>query len=215
MSKHGPQRPSTPQSKETTAVDVHLGLDRLVFFSDAVFAIAITLLALDLRLPAGIGALSNAELQDQLLGNWRQYMAFGISFLAIGTFWFSHHRKFRYIKRYDRELLLLNLLFLMVIVFVPFPTRVISESGNRTATIFYALTMIAATLMLTAIWWHASHHNRLTDAQLDARERRAQWVVLLLTVGLFTLSIGLAFLDQNVARVSWLLVVPISRRWHK
>ena len=78
-----------------------------------------------------------------------------------------------------------------------------------------ALTMLAATLMLTAVWWHASHHHRLTDAQLDAQEQRGQRIVLLLTAGLFTLSIGLAFLDENVARVSWLLIVPISRRWHK
>jgi TMEM175 potassium channel family protein len=103
----------------------------------------------------------------------------------------------------------------MAIAFVPFPTRVISESGSRAATIFYALTMTAAALMLTAIWWHASHHNRLTDARLDARERKAQWIVLGLTVALFTLSIGLAFLDDNLARVSWILVVPIARRWHR
>ena len=60
-------------------------------------------------------------------------------------------RRFRFIKRYDRGLLLLNLLFLMVIAFVPFPTSVLSESGNRTATIFYALTMTLAGLMLTAV----------------------------------------------------------------
>ena len=213
MSKHVPHRPSTPENKETAAADGALGLERLVFFSDAVFAIAITLLALDLRLPADIGALSNAQLLDQLLGNWPQYMAFAISFLAIGTFWFSHHRKFQYIKRCDRGLMFLNLLFLMAIAFVPFPTRVASESGTRTATIFYALTMIAATLLLAAIWRHASHHDRLTGPELDARERKAQWTVLGLTVGLFALSIGLAFLEVSLARVSWFLVVPIARRW--
>jgi uncharacterized membrane protein len=123
----------------------------------------------------------------------------------------AHHRRFKFIKRYDRGLLMLNLLFLMVIAFVPFPTSVISESGNRTATIFYALTMTLAGLMLTAIWWYATRRNRLTDPHLDAQQRRRQLVALLLTVALFVLSIGLAFLNENLTRFSWLLVVPISR----
>ena len=215
MSKIASHRQSIPAVKEKAPADDERGLERLIFFSDAVFAIAITLLALDLRLPTGIGALSNSQLWDQLMGSWHKYLAFVISFLAIGTFWMAHHRKFRLIQRYDRGLLALNLLFLMVIAFVPFPTWVISESGNRTATIFYALTMVLAGLMLSDVWWYASRHTRLTDPQLDALQRRRQWVSLVLTVALFAVSIGLAFLNENVARFSWLLVVPISRFWGK
>jgi uncharacterized membrane protein len=203
--------------QHSTAVEVHtadqdkLVLERLIFFSDAVFAIAITLLALDIRLPAGGESPNNAQLLTQLLGLWPKYLAYLISFLAIGTLWIGHHRRFRFIRRSDRGLLALNLLFLMVVAFVPFPTSVISESGNRTATIFYALTMILGGLMLAALWWYASWHNRLTDPGLDARQARRQFVPMLLTVALFILSIGLAFLDENLARFSWLLVVPISR----
>jgi uncharacterized membrane protein len=81
----------------------------------------------------------------------------------------GHHRRFRFIKRYDRGLLTLNLLFLMVIAFVPFPTSVISESGNHTATIFYALTMALAGVMLTAIWWHAARNNRTEGDRAQER----------------------------------------------
>jgi TMEM175 potassium channel family protein len=217
VSKRTPYQPNSVERKENASDQDHLGLERLIFFSDAVFAIAITLLALDIRLPIGGEAPSNAQLLDQLLGAWHKYLAYIISFLAIGSFWMAHHRRFQFIKRYDRGLLMLNLLFLMVIAFVPFPTSVISESGNRTATIFYALTMTVAGLMLTAIWWYATRHSRLTDAHLDAQQRRRQLVALLLTVALFVLSIGLAFLDENLARFWWLLVLPISRygqrRW--
>lgn len=66
-------------------------------------------------------------------------------------------------------------------------------------------------LMLTAIWWYATWHNRLTDLHLDTQQRRRQFVALLLTVVLFALSIGFAFLSENLARLSWLLVMPISR----
>jgi uncharacterized membrane protein len=211
MNKKAHRQPHSAAGRERVTVQDELGLERLIFFSDAVFAIAITLLALDIRLPAGGEAPSNAQLLAQLLGLWPKYLAYLVSFLAIGTFWLGHHRRFRLIRRYDRGLLALNLLFLMVIAFVPFPTSVISESGNRTATIFYALTMTLGGLMLVALWWYASWHNRLTDPGLDARQARRHFVPMLLTVALFILSIGLAFLDENLARFSWLLVVPISR----
>jgi uncharacterized membrane protein len=215
MSPKGLRRPDASRRKRDASDQDQLGLERLIFFSDAVFAIAITLLALDIRLPAGGEAASNAQLLAQLLGLWPKYLAYLVSFLAIGTFWVGHHRRFRFIRRSDRGLLALNLLFLMVIAFVPFPTSVISESGNRTATIFYALTMILGGLMLAALWWYASWHNRLTDPDLDARQARRQFVPILLTVMLFILSIGLAFLNENLARFSWLLVVPISRFGHR
>jgi uncharacterized membrane protein len=211
MSKKAALRPKSAESRKYTSDQDQLGLERLIFFSDAVFAIAITLVALDIRLPASGESPSNAQLFKQLLGLWPKYLAYAISFLAIGTFWLGHHRRFRFIRRYDRGLSMLNLLFLMVIAFIPFPTSVISESGNRTATIFYALTMILGGLVLAALWWYASWHNRLTDPGLDARQVRRQFVPMLLTVALFVLSIGLAFLNENLARVSWLLVVPISR----
>ena len=130
-----------------------LGFERLVFFSDAVFAIAITILVLDIRLPAGEEALTDAELLAQLLGIWHKYLAYIISFLVIGSFWISHHRKFRYNRHYDSNLRFLNLLLLMAIAFIPFPSSVISEHGYRTATIFYALTIIVAGSMSVALWW--------------------------------------------------------------
>ena len=211
MSKKAHHRTSPVPGKHSHSGRDELGLERLIAFSDAVFAIAITLLALDIRLPAGAESFGNAEMLRQLLGLWPKYLAYLISFLAIGSFWLGHHRRFPFIRRYDGGLLTFNLLFLMVIAFVPFPTSVLSESGNRTATIFYALTMILGALMLAALWWHASRHNRLTDPGLDAGEVRRQFVPALLTIALFALSIGLAFLDENLARLSWLLVVPISR----
>lgn len=211
MSKNAARRSSKSDGRESGSLDDKLGLERLIFFSDAVFAIAITLLALDIRLPPGTELANNRALLDQLLGAWHKYLAFVISFLAIGTFWMAHHRRFRFIKRYDRGLLMLNLLFLMGITFVPFPTSVLSESGNRTATVFYGLTMMLAGLVLTVLWWYASRHNHLTDSELDASQRRRQFVGLILTVALFALSIGLAFLNEDAAKFLWLLVVPISR----
>jgi uncharacterized membrane protein len=184
--------------------------ERLTFFSDAVFAIAITLLALEIRLPAGADSATDRELTLALLGMWHKYLAFIISFLVIGTFWISHHRKFRFILRYDSNLLSINLLFLMTIAFMPFPSSVISENANRTATIFYALIMSLAGLLSTAIWVYAEHNNRLIDAQLDKATRRRLLYGPLLSTGVFVLSIGLAFLNPGLARLSWLLLLAVA-----
>ncbi len=186
------------------------GLERLAFFSDAVFAIAITLLALEIRLPTGEGPVTNAELVRNLLAIWPKYLGYIISFLVIGVFWIGHHRKFHFIQRYDGNLLLLNLLLLMAIAFIPFPTSVISKYGNRTATIFYALTMTLTGVLSAAIWWYASHRNRLIDSQLSIRQRRRETWGPLVVPGVFLLSIGLAFINDDLAKLSWVLVAVVS-----
>ena len=188
-----------------------IGLERLIFFSDAVFAIAITLLTLEIRLPASDSPLTNAELFQSILAIWPKYMAYIISFLVIGVIWIGHHRKFRMIQKYDGNLLLINLLLLMTIAFIPFPTSLISLYGNRTSTIFYASVMILASLLSVAIWWYASYKDRLIDPHLDQRQRRRETLGPLLTIGVFILSIGLAFIDPGLARISWVLIAVTPR----
>jgi len=186
------------------------GLDRITFFSDGVFAIAITLLALEIRLPVPTVNLNDDELATALVAIWPKYMSFLISFLVIGFFWISHHRKFHFILRYDKTLIFLNLLLLMVIAFIPFPTTVLSEYGNRTATIFYALVIILGGLISMVTWLYASHHNRLTDPQMDAKQRRNEILIPAVTMGIFLLSIGLAYIDANLARTSWILIAVVN-----
>ena len=204
------KKSSAGANEHDASAQDRLGLERLIFFSDAVFAIAATLLALEIRLPVDQEVMDHAQLLTALLSIWHEYLAYLISFLVIGLFWISHHRKFRFIKRYDHGLLVLNLWFLMTIAFIPFPTSVISEYGDRTGTIFYGLTMMLAGLALTAVWWHAAWHNRLLDPHVDARYRRRQFVGLFLTIAVFGLSIGIAFVDDDLAKFSWLLILPVS-----
>ncbi len=202
------------QAFEGKPVEAHqedLGLERLVFFSDAVFAIAITLLALEIRLPPLEGELTNEQLLQSLLALWPAYLGYLVSFLVIGGFWIGHHRRFRLILRYDANLILLNLLLLMVVAFIPFPTSIISEYGNQTATIFYALTVTVAGLLSAAIWLYSSHHNRLTDAHLDVQFRRRESRRTLVIPLIFLLSIGLAFINDDWAKFSWILIAIVFR----
>ncbi|MGB9753841.1 MAG: DUF1211 domain-containing protein [Roseiflexus castenholzii] len=184
-----------------------LGLERIVFFSDAVFAIAITLLALEIRLPEAAG-LNDAELWRALASIYPKYLSFMVSFLVIGNFWLVHHRQFGYIERYDTRLILLNLFVLMMIAFIPFPTVVISENGNCAATIFYALTMCATGLLLALLWLYASGARRLVAPNLPPAIVRRGMIRNLSVSAVFLLSVALAFLNPDLAKFSWLLIAP-------
>ncbi len=185
-------------------------LDRLMFFNDSVFAIAITLLALEIRLPATNQALTDAELGATLLAMVPKFMAYIISFLVIGSFWIAYHRKFQYIQRSDRSLLTLNLLILMVVDFIPFPSSMVSENGGLTATIFYALTVALIGVLFAILWAYASRRARLIDPALPNQLRRRELIIPLVTSSIFLLSIGIAYLDTGIARLTWFFMLPVS-----
>jgi uncharacterized membrane protein len=150
---------------------------RVEAFSDGVLAIAITLLILDLRVPVGVkdGGLAHALVSRELFA---QYAAYVVSFLVIGITWMNHHTLFRLIARADRRLLVLNLLLLLGLSFLPFPTRVLAEyiSGHgatnaHAAAFFYSLTMFYVGGMFAAVWWHASANGgRLLREPMGMRE---------------------------------------------
>jgi uncharacterized membrane protein len=195
-------------SQDSHSKENKMGLERIVFFSDAVYAIAITLLALEIRLPADISGMSNSDLFQNLLAIWPRYLGFTISFLSIGNFWLLHHRQFRAIERYDKGLMFINLLTLMAVAFIPFPTAVISENGNRTSTIFYALSAAAVGLFSALLWIYASYRRRLVADDLDQSVIRRGILQAMSAPVVFLCSTGLAFIDPDLAKFSWILIVP-------
>lgn len=140
-------------------------MGRIVYFSDAVFAIAITLLVLQIRVPAG---LSPTELTPALVEMWPKFLSYLISFTVIGSFWRAHHRIFRHIEAYDAHLIHLNLLFLMCVAFLPFSASLIGEYGSQPVAFeIYASNVAATGLLLGVAWWHATRDGRLTGGDLD------------------------------------------------
>lgn len=125
------------------------GFARMLFFSDAVFAIAITLLVLDVRLPAGSRVF-------ELRAAWPQIMGFAISFFVVGRFWLAHHSLFEGVRGYDRRLLVANLVFLAAVVFLPFPTTVVAQIEPTPASIgFYGLSLTAVGVLMMLLTWIA------------------------------------------------------------
>ena len=116
-------------------------IERTAYFSDAVIAIAITLLALNLEVPEIPSGSVAAKLPGRLLELRSQFLSFVISFLVIGNYWMAHHRTFNYIRGYDRRLLLLNFLFLMWVVLMLFSASLLGEYGDQQiSAVLYAPT---------------------------------------------------------------------------
>ncbi len=186
----------------------NLEYDRVLFFSDAVFAIAITLLVVDLRVPNLVpdAAQEIANSKDKIL-------SFTISFLVIGLFWMGHHRLFRYITALDRRVIFLNLLFLGTIAFLPYPTALLFAGNTRepAAPVFYASCVAGAGLLELAIWLYASRSKGLVPASVPLAVRRYELAQLLPTPVVFLLSIPVAFIAPGVAPFTWILLVPIGR----
>jgi uncharacterized membrane protein len=141
---------------------------RVEAFSDGVFAIAITLLIL----AVGIDKAPHGNLGTYLVNLWPAYLAYAVSFVTIGIMWVNHHLLFQHFARVDRPMLLLNILLLMLIAFVPFPTRVAAEFARsdvdrRNAALLYGLTMTTTAILFVALWMYGS--RRLLRADADPR----------------------------------------------
>ena len=142
-------------------------------FSDGVFAVAITVLVFGL-LPIGTKTL-DAKI---LLHAWPQYFAYVVSFLSIGIMWMNHHTIMAHVTRVDRPLLVLNLLLLMAVVAVPFPTALVAEhltgssKAAATATVTYGLVMIAISAGFAALWVYVATHPTAVGAALPPEALR-------------------------------------------
>jgi uncharacterized membrane protein len=186
-------------------------LDRIVNFSDAVVAIAITLLVLDIRVPDIPDELVAQELPAQLLALWPKYFGYVLSFVSIISFWNIHHTIFSTIRGYDRGLILLNSLFLMFVAVVPFPTSLLSEYGNHQLPVaIYAATLAVGRLLLTAIYWYATSGYRLVEPDQNPRVVRFFLIRGLTVPVIFLLTIGVSFLSVSAAIYSWLLLILVD-----
>jgi uncharacterized membrane protein len=176
---------------------------RLEAFSDAVIAIAITLLVLEIHIPDA----DQGSLFDALLDLWPSYTAFILSFVTIGIMWVSHHTMFERIALVDRRLLFLNLLLLMGIAFLPFPTallgRYIEQGGENAqfAAAAYGATMTLIGLFFLAMWHHLYRNPNLLVEGIGAERARTAMIRSWVGPTVYALSVGLAFISPEACFV--------------
>lgn len=201
--------------KHESKNDVHFELERIIFFSDAVFAIAITLLAIELKVPELEHATSE-QLLRAVLSDWSHLFAFALSFWIIALFWLTHHRYFRYIKRYDGGLIWRNFAILFFIALMPFTTLIMGEYGDVPAGVWlYAINMLCLGLASAWLWRYASYKHRLVDPELDDNFIRSMWwrglTTPLIAVIVFVLSIYIASAANTAWALIWVVQIFIRR----
>jgi uncharacterized membrane protein len=185
--------------------------DRIVNLSDGVFAIAITLLILDIRVPNIPENMVSSQLLGALLSLWPKYLGYILSFVGISAFWIIHHSIFRPIRSYDRILLYLNFLFLMVVAFVPFPTSLLGEYGDHQLPVaIYAATLAVGRLLLTAIHWYSTRNDRLLGEPQDPATVRFFLIRGLTIPVIFLLSIVISFFSVSVAIWTWFVMLAVD-----
>ena len=172
--------------------------DRLEAFSDGVFAVAITLLVLDLKVRSPAGGLAHA-----LLGEWPHYATYVVSFLTIGIIWTNHHRQFERIERADHTLRMLNLLLLLFVTLIPFPTSLLAShlqapSDEEVAAIAYACSLLAMGLAFFATYFWASRAGLFAD-WVDAGEVRYYRWRNIRGLGVYVAAIAFAFVSAPIS----------------
>jgi uncharacterized membrane protein len=172
---------------------------RLEAFSDGVFAIAITLLVLELKLPQA-DVLAAGGLWPALASRWPSYIGYALSFLVIGVMWANHHALFEYIRRADRSVLLANLMLLMGVSFLPFPTAVLADhladAATRTsATVFYGATLVFTSLSFNLLWYVGRRDARLLGREISQQGLRTITRRYAIAGVLYAVATGLAFVN--------------------
>ena len=181
------------------------GFDRLIMLSDGVFAIAITLLALEIKPPSSW----NGELWDLLQRSWRSLFGFGLSFFIVGYFWLSHQWLMARVLRVDAPFKLLTLLLLAFVVMTPFATELMALNGPAKTMLVYCLLVALAGAVQAALFGYAAFGGRLLDQSISRGHRLVTTLALCMVPILF-LACGFTIRPGATTSTIWPLLIVIA-----
>jgi len=184
---------------------------RIEAFSDGVFAIAITLLVLDIRVP--VSEFDN--LWRGIVHEWPAYLGYATSFLTIGGIWLAHHGIFRRLLYANDLVMRINLLLLMAVSFLPYPTRLVAETirnedAERAAVIFYGLSLLAISSLFGALWGGIARDRELLKPEVTDEEVNAILVAATPSIGFYVGVTALAIVAPRVAAFGYLVIAVLS-----
>jgi TMEM175 potassium channel family protein len=179
--------------------------NRLEAFSDGVFAVAITLLVLEIEVPGG------ENLWHELKEQWPSFAAFAVSFWVIGIIWVNHHGVIDHLKRADRGVLYLNLLVLMTVVFIPFSTELFavhlkSGADEKVAAIVYSSSFLAMGVSFGLLWTYVTSHRKALGVSLTDEEVRRTKRSFLIGNPIYALAFAMSFVSAAAVLVIVALV---------
>jgi len=195
--------------KETTRVEA---------FSDGVFAIAITLLILEIKVPKIDIHMTNSQLFASLLNLWPSYFAFLLSFAAVLIMWINHHGFFKYLKTINSKFLYANGFLLLMVTFIPFPTAVLAEHINSPAAnvsaAFYCGAMVLVSVAYNVLWFTTAYKRALVKDEIsDAliiKIRNAYWVGFFVYLSSFIVSFFYAIAGIVICISFWIFWISLD-----
>jgi uncharacterized membrane protein len=196
-------------------------LERIILFSDAVFAIAITLLVIEIKIPEIHEDVSDKVLIHSLGHLVPKFIGFLVSFMLIGLYWSIHHRMFGFVTSYDRRLLVLNLAFLFFIALMPFSTGFYSEYAGpelfrkqlKIPLTFYVLNFAAAGFINYFMWRHITNaKNKLAEPAIDPMVAKMAKARALIVPCMFLLMMVVAYTANVLIAVYIPMLIPIVLR---
>ena len=182
----------------------------LTNFCDAVMAIAITIIVLELKVPDVPTAEINSQLWISLYNDSSVLIGYFLAFFILASYWKSYHKYMKYVNKVDDRFVILNIFFIFFLAILPFPTAIICKYPAQTSpVILYAVAISCSSIMQFLMWDYASGKGRLT-VDMDPRFRHAMHTRPLLNVALFLISIPVAFISPLVSMVMWCLPFLIT-----
>jgi uncharacterized membrane protein len=197
---------------DSTSTSTNAG--RVEAFSDGVMAIAITLLVLNIDIPAPDETPSGSALWESITTNWPDYLGYFVSFAIIGILWANHFHMFRLLGAVDHYTMLLNLLFLLCIGAIPYTTAVLTEhlgnEGERGAAILYGGWFLLTALIFLTLWRYASNPaRRLLRSSVTELEVRQTSRRLLMGLLVSFLALGISAIEPDLGLVFWVIVLVV------
>jgi uncharacterized membrane protein len=205
----------------TYEVGDHISRDRIVSLTDAVFAIVMTLLVLEIVVPQLSHSEAANELPKRLLELLPDVWSYATSFIILGFFWISHDGRFHYIKRANRTLLWITIFYLMFLAFIPFSTALIGEYGDQQiSVIIYGINIIIVQVWAYLEWKYATKEHRLVDSDLDPKFIVKMSRRLILGSILYLVAIAVSFLNTQVSLILFILIpayylIPAQYFWFR
>src|SRR5262245_25162139 len=186
-----------------------MGARRLEQLADGVFAIAMTLLVLELHVPDLVAAAPESELMRALIHAWPKFLTYIGTFLLLGVLWIGHNNQFHYVRHVDRRFLWLNILFLMCVGFTPFCTALLGTYiRSRVAATVYGISIFTTTVLLYAIWKYAARNGLLGHEATPEVVRAAENRILIGLAGL-VVALGVSLVNAPTGLLLY-VAVPLS-----
>ena len=187
-----------------------LGKNRIEALSDGVFAIAMTLLILEFRVPNLPPGAPNVEVVPALLNLWPKFVTYVVSFISLGVFWIGHHNMYHVIRRADRMLLWLNILFFMFVSFLPFSTSVLNAfMQTQVAPLFFGANITIIGWILFLQWTYANSQPDMLAGFVTPEYRALVKTRMLIVPVVTTLTMLIAFWSIEISLVIYLSLLPL------